>query len=267
VFDDTLRERVVAEHTTLNELHRALDRGELRVFFQPVVSLDRGRCVGAEALVRWQHPERGLLGPGEFIPLAEETGLIVPIGEWVLREAATEAARWATASSEPLTLSVNLSARQLAQQDLVAMVRRAMAETGIDPATLCLEITESAVMESGSATTAQLRALKSLGIRLAIDDFGTGFSSLAHLRRFPIDEIKIDRPYVAAMLATKGDAALVHSAIDLGRHFGFRVVAEGVDSDDVHAELKRLGCDCAQGFLFAKPMAEAPLRHWWGERA
>src|SRR5207237_1042331 len=182
---------------TESALRRALERGELLLHYQPEVDLSRGKITGFEALLRWEHPARGLLAPAAFMGLAEETGLIVGIGEWVLREACSEAVRWAGLAPEPLTLSVNLSARQLAQHDLVSMVRRAIAETGIDPATLCLEITESAVMESGAATTAQLRALKSLGVGLAIDDFGTGFSSLAHLRRFPVDVIKIDGTFVA----------------------------------------------------------------------
>jgi diguanylate cyclase (GGDEF)-like protein/PAS domain S-box-containing protein len=253
IFDEAMRADAVARLETESALRRAVERGELRLHYQPEVDLATGAVRGFEALVRWDHPARGLLGPNAFIPLAEETGLIVPIGEWVLREAATEAARWATASSEPLTLSVNLSARQLAQQDLVAMVRRAMAETGIDPATLCLEITESAVMESGSATTAQLRALKSLGIRLAIDDFGTGFSSLAHLRRFPVDVLKIDGTFVAGLGHEPQDASIAAAVISLAHALGLDTVAEGVETEEQLTILRSLGCDLGQGYLFGRP--------------
>jgi diguanylate cyclase (GGDEF)-like protein/PAS domain S-box-containing protein len=253
IFDEAMRADAVARLETESALRRAVERGELRLHYQPEVDLATGAVRGFEALVRWDHPARGLLGPNAFIPLAEETGLIVPIGEWVLREAATEAARWATASSEPLTLSVNLSARQLAQQDLVAMVRRAMAETGVDPATLCLEITESAVMESGSATTAQLRALKSLGIRLAIDDFGTGFSSLAHLRRFPVDVLKIDGTFVAGLGHEPQDASIAAAVISLAHALGLDTVAEGVETEEQLTILRSLGCDLGQGYLFGRP--------------
>jgi diguanylate cyclase (GGDEF)-like protein/PAS domain S-box-containing protein len=253
IFDEAMRADAVARLETESALRRAVERGELRLHYQPEVNLATGAVRGFEALVRWDHPQRGLLGPNAFIPLAEETGLIVPIGEWVLREACTEAARWAAVSSEPLTLSVNLSARQLAQQDLVAMVRRAMAETGIDPATLCLEITESAVMESGSATTAQLRALKSLGIRLAIDDFGTGFSSLAHLRRFPVDVLKIDGTFVAGLGHEPQDASIAAAVISLAHALGLDTVAEGIETEEQLTILRSLGCDLGQGYLFGRP--------------
>ena len=253
IFDEAMRADAVARLETESALRRAVERGELRLHYQPEVDLATGDVHGFEALVRWDHPARGLLGPNAFIPLAEETGLIVPIGEWVLREACTEAARWATVTSEPLTLSVNLSARQLAQQDLVAMVRRAMAETGINPATLCLEITESAVMESGSATTAQLRALKSLGIRLAIDDFGTGFSSLAHLRRFPVDTLKIDGTFVAGLGHEPQDASIAAAVISLSHALGLDTVAEGIETEEQLTILRGLGCDLGQGYLFGRP--------------
>jgi EAL domain-containing protein (putative c-di-GMP-specific phosphodiesterase class I) len=252
-----MRADAVARLETESALRRALDRGELLLHYQPEVDIVTGEVRGFEALVRWDHPARGLLAPSAFIPLAEETGLIVPIGEWVLREACTEATRWAGISDEPLTLSVNLSARQLAQQDLVAMVRRAVAETGIDPSTLCLEITESAVMESGSATTAQLRALKSLGVRLAIDDFGTGFSSLAHLRRFPVDVLKIDGTFVAGLGHEPQDASIAAAVISLAHALGLETVAEGIETDEQHTILRGLGCDLGQGYLFGHPAPAA----------
>ena len=257
IFDEAMRADAVARLETESALRRALDRGELLLHYQPEVDIATGEVRGFEALVRWDHPARGLLAPGAFIPLAEETGLIVPIGEWVLREACTEATRWVGMSDEPLTLSVNLSARQLAQQDLVAMVRRAVAETGIDPSTLCLEITESAVMESGSATTAQLRALKSLGVRLAIDDFGTGFSSLAHLRRFPVDVLKIDGTFVAGLGHEPQDASIAAAVISLAHALGLETVAEGIETDEQHTILRGLGCDLGQGYLFGHPAPAA----------
>jgi diguanylate cyclase (GGDEF)-like protein/PAS domain S-box-containing protein len=257
IFDEAMRADAVARLETESALRRALERGELLLHFQPEIDLATGAITGFEALVRWEHPVRGLLGPSAFIPLAEETGLIVPIGEWVLREACTEAARWAGLSAEPLTLSVNLSARQLAQHDLVATVRRAMAETGTDPSRLCLEITESAVMESGAATTAQLRALKSLGVRLAIDDFGTGFSSLAHLRRFPVDVLKIDGTFVHGLGREPQDASIAAAVISLAHALGLATVAEGVETEEQLAVLKQLGCDRGQGHLFARPQPAA----------
>jgi diguanylate cyclase (GGDEF)-like protein/PAS domain S-box-containing protein len=250
IFDEAMRADAVARLETESALRRALDRNELRLHYQPEIDLATGAIAGYEALVRWEHPVRGLLGPGAFLPLAEETGLIVGIGEWVLREACTDARRW----TQPLTLSVNVSARQLAQHDLVAMVRRALSETGTDPSTVCLEITESAVMESGAATTAQLRALKSLGVRLAIDDFGTGFSSLAHLRRFPVDVLKIDGTFVSGLGDQPQDASIAAAVISLAHALGLTTVAEGVETDEQVTILRRLGCDRGQGHLFAPPL-------------
>jgi EAL domain-containing protein (putative c-di-GMP-specific phosphodiesterase class I) len=249
IFDEEMRADAVTRLETESALRRALERGELRLHFQPEVDLADGSIVCFEALIRWEHPVRGLLLPAEFMPLAEETGLAVPIGEWVLREACTEVGPWGTES--PVRLSVNLSSRQLAQPDLVATVRRALAETGTDPAALCLEITESAVMESGAATTAQLRALKSLGVRLAIDDFGTGYSSLMHLRQFPVDVLKIDRAFVDGLGREPRDASIAAAVISLAHALGLSTVAEGVETAEQLAVLTQLGCDAGQGHLFA----------------
>jgi diguanylate cyclase (GGDEF)-like protein/PAS domain S-box-containing protein len=253
VFDEEMRADAVVRLETESALRRALERGELRLHYQPEIDLASGAVVGFEALVRWEHPARGLLQPGSFIPLAEETGLVVPIGEWVLREACAESARWARPGEPPLTLSVNLSVRQLAQPDLVSTVRRALAETGTDPATVCLEITESAVMESGAATTAQLRALKSLGVRLAIDDFGTGYSSLAHLRRFPVDVLKIDRTFVDGLGREPQDTSIAAAVISLAHALELVTVAEGIETAEQLEVLTGLGCDLGQGYLFARP--------------
>jgi predicted signal transduction protein with EAL and GGDEF domain len=253
IFDDAMRADAVARLETESALRRALERDELRLHYQPEVDLASGAIKGFEALVRWEHPTRGLLGPAAFIPLAEETGLIVGIGEWVLHAACSEAARW----PQPLRVSVNLAARQLAQPDLVATIRRALAESGLDPAGLCLEITESAVMASGAATTAQLRALKSLGVRLAIDDFGTGFSSLVHLRRFPVDVLKIDRTFVAGLGAEPQDASIAAAVISLAHALDLATVAEGIETDEQLRILRELGCDLGQGHLFASPAPAA----------
>ncbi|MDQ1614777.1 MAG: hypothetical protein QOJ60_716, partial [Actinomycetota bacterium] len=198
VFDDDMRARAVKRLETENALYRALERGEFSLHYQPQVSLGTGEIAGLEALVRWDHPDRGLVFPGEFIGSAEETGLIIQIGEWVLREACEQAARWAALrpNGEPVRMSVNLSARQCAHPDLVEMVATCLRESGVDPATICLEITETAVMADMEATVEVLDQLRALGVTLAIDDFGTGWSSLRALQRFPVDEVKIDKSFI-----------------------------------------------------------------------
>ncbi len=259
VFDDTLRERVVAEHTTLNELHRALERGELRVFFQPVVSLTRGRCVGAEALVRWQHPERGLVAPGEFIALAEQSDLIVELGEWVLAESARYTARWNAHARETFTVSVNLSGRQLAQADLAERVSDIIADAGCRADLLCLEITESVLMRDADRAVAGVDGLRNLGVKVAIDDFGTGYSSLAYLKRFSVDSVKVDRSFVDGLGSDPGDQAIVSAVVSMAHALGLRVVAEGVETETQLTELVALGCDLAQGYYFAPPQPVADL--------
>jgi diguanylate cyclase (GGDEF)-like protein/PAS domain S-box-containing protein len=252
IFDDTMRARALARHATENALHRALERGELRVFFQPIIALADARCVGAEALVRWQHPERGLVPPAEFVPLAEETGLVIELGAWVLEEAARNAARWQLDLDGDFVVSVNLSARQLAQPDLVDRVAAVIEQTGVRPANLCFEITESVLMDDAAAI-AVIERIRGLGVRFAIDDFGTGYSSLGYLRRFPVDVVKIDRAFVASLGGDPGDAAIVSAVIGLGHALGLRVVAEGVETEQQLQELVMLGCDDAQGYFFAPP--------------
>jgi EAL domain-containing protein (putative c-di-GMP-specific phosphodiesterase class I) len=220
--------------------------------YQPTVSLATGELIGVEALVRWLHPERGLLGPGEFIGLAEETGLIVPIGAQVLRQACQEAGRWRGVGpgGTPLTISVNLSARQFAHPDLVSVVAATLAETGTEPATLRLEITESVLMEDAESTNAALRELRDLGVRLSIDDFGTGYSSLTYLKRFPVDELKVDRSFVDGLGADAEDTAIVAAVVNLAHTLDLRVVAEGVETEAQSRWLRELGCDAAQGHWF-----------------
>jgi diguanylate cyclase (GGDEF)-like protein/PAS domain S-box-containing protein len=253
LFDEAMRSSARSRLETENALHRALERSELRVFYQPIIELGGGTCSGAEALVRWQHPDRGLVGPDAFIELAEETGLIVPIGEWVLNEACRQLMEWRASGqvSETFSMAVNLSARQLAQADLVSRVADALARTGAPPEQVCLEITESVLM--AETTIEAIDALRALGVRLSIDDFGTGYSSLGYLRRFPVDSVKVDRSFVDGLGTESEDSAIVAAVVGLGHALGLSVVAEGVETERQLAELGALGCDRAQGFFFARP--------------
>jgi diguanylate cyclase (GGDEF)-like protein len=255
VFDDDMRARAVKRLETENALHRALERGEFLLHYQPQMSLATGAVAGVEALVRWAHPERDLVSPGEFIGSAEETGLILEIGAWALKEACEQAARWAqNARPGPLPrMSVNLSARQCAHPDLVDVVATTLRETGVDPATICLEITETAVMADMEAGVGVLDQLRALGCSLAIDDFGTGWSSLRALQRFPVDEVKIDKSFVDGVSRDPQEAAIVAAVISLSHALGLRTVAEGVESVSQVDRLRALGCDFAQGFFFARP--------------
>jgi len=256
VFDRGMRARAKRRLAVHSALHRAVERGELRVFYQPLVWLANRRPVGAEALVRWQHPDRGLLGAQEFIALAEETGLIVPIGSYVLREACQEAERWRAASPgrEPLCIKVNLSARQVADPNLTEVVAGVLGDTGVVPASVCLEIAESVLMEHAESTGTVLRELKSLGVSLAVDDFGTGYSSLVHLKRVQVDELKVDRSFVAGLLGNAEDAVVVAAVVNLAHTLGVKAVAEGVESSGQLARLLELGCDIGQGYHFGRPM-------------
>jgi diguanylate cyclase (GGDEF)-like protein len=255
LFDDAMRARVVERLEVENALHRAIERGELRVHYQPLVDLEAGLMTGVEALVRWQHPERGLLLPEQFIPLAEETGQILELGEWVLREACTQHRLWSQEQPDgpALGLSVNLSARQLQQPELVADVVLALRDTRMDPANLCLEITESVVMEETEAAVQALEALRAEGVRIAIDDFGTGYSSLRLLKGAPADLLKIDRSFVAGLGSDPQDRPIVQSVIHLADALGLDAVAEGVETPEQLSELRAAGCRFAQGFHFARP--------------
>jgi diguanylate cyclase (GGDEF)-like protein len=255
LFDEVTRERALARLHNENAIRKAIEREEFRVFFQPEVSISGDRITGLEALVRWQHPERGLLGPGEFISLAEETGLIVPLGTWVLRDACHRAVVWqrGRASDEPLMLRVNVSARQLAKDSFRRTVSGIIKETGIDPAWLCLEVTESVLIEDPESSIRVLSELKELGIRIAIDDFGTGYSSLEYLRRLPVDCVKVDRSFVRGLPDNEEDVAIVNAVIELGHALKLSVTAEGVETTEQLGNLQTAGCDTAQGFLFYRP--------------
>jgi diguanylate cyclase (GGDEF)-like protein/PAS domain S-box-containing protein len=257
IFNEETRRRSLLRLSVEHGLRTALAQDQLRVHYQPLVTVAGGQVVGAEALVRWEDPERGLVMPDHFIPVAEDSGLIVPIGAWVLEQACRQGRRWRDelGADAPFEVSVNLSARQLFHADLVDTVAWTLAEVGgaADDLLVCLEVTESVVMEQPDASAAVLRALKDLGVRVAMDDFGTGYSSLAYLRHFPFDLLKIDRAFVAGVTASEQDRAIVRTIVELARALGLTVVAEGVETPEQLAVLRELGCELAQGYLFARP--------------
>ena len=242
--------RVSLEH----ELRRAIGGGELRLHFQPKIDALRGTMVGAEALVRWHHPERGLVPPGDFIPLAEETGLIVPLSDWVLGTSVQNLRRWREAGLATVPIAVNLASPLVMQRDFVDRLEEITRGAGIEPGSIMLEITETLLMTDLERTTARLAEIKQRGFSLSLDDFGTGFSSLGYLNAFPIDELKIDRSFIREMTKGGPNSAIANVIIDLGRRFGLEVVAEGVETAEQSALLVELGCPLQQGFLFARPM-------------
>lgn len=259
-FTPDLDERLRARLKLEGELRRALERGEFRVFYQPKVSIGSGEIVGMEALLRWEHPERGLLAPSEFLALAEETGLIVPIGRWVLREACRQAKEWQERHPKdpPLAISVNLSAKQFGNPDLAEHIGAVLDEYELDPRGLTLEITESIAMEDVGATADALGKLKAMGARIEVDDFGTGYSSLAYLQRFPVDYLKVDRSFVAGLDQNPNDEGIVRAVLALARTLGLEVVAEGVETGEQLGLLREMGCGLAQGYYFWGPLpAEA----------
>ena len=258
VYDEGMHSGTVTRLHADRDLRHAIDRDELRLHYQPEVDLRTGRYVGAEALVRWQHPERGLVPPVEFIGLAEDTGLIVPIGGWVLAEALRQVATWRQAGTGPSVVSVNISARQLGEPDFVDATRHAIEGAGVESAALCLELTESSLMEAGAIPI--LRDLGDMGIGLSLDDFGTGYSSLVYLRRFPLDYVKIDRQFVAGLRPGSQDTAIVSAIIDLAHALDLTVVAEGVETEEQAAVLREMGCDIGQGYLWSRPVPAAELR-------
>ncbi|HEX6809230.1 MAG TPA: EAL domain-containing protein [Gemmatimonadaceae bacterium] len=255
IFAPEMHKSLVDRMALETDLREGIARGELRLMFQPIVDLSTGRLAAAEALVRWQHPTRGLLAPNVFIPMAEDTGLIVPLGRWVIGEACRQAATWQSPSplDERPTVTVNLSGRQFQHADLVRDVAAALADSALQPDRLVLEITETVIMRDVDATLARLLELKALGVRLAIDDFGTGYSSLGSLRRFPIDVLKIDKAFVDGVTLGGNDAALARTIIALGDMLSLRTVAEGIEDSHQFRALRELGCELGQGYLFAKP--------------
>ncbi len=259
LFDARMHASAVAKLQLENDLRRAVEHREFEVYYQPIIALSSGQVAGFEALVRWHHPTRGLVSPADFIPLAEETGLVVEIDAWVLRESCRRMRLWSQecGAAPPLTISVNLSSKQFAQSDLVERVEEILRETGLDPAQLKIEITESAVMDNAETAASILTRLRELGIHLSIDDFGTGYSSLSYLHRFPVNTLKIDRSFVGRMCEGDENAEIVRTIITLASNLGMSVVAEGVETNEQYELLRGLECDYGQGYLFSRPVDAA----------
>jgi EAL domain-containing protein (putative c-di-GMP-specific phosphodiesterase class I) len=264
VFDPEEQARSVARLRLEADLRRAVVRRELCLHYQPIVEMASGRIAGFEALVRWLHPERGLVSPGTFVPVAEETGLISQIGAWVLDEACGTSRLWNEryGNGRPISVSVNLSGRQFADPDLAGRVEDTIGRHELDPRGLKLEITESVLMENSARNAGQLQRLRELGLELMIDDFGTGYSSLSSLHRFPIATLKIDRTFVNRMEFEEENSEIVRTILTLGRNLGMTVVAEGVETQAQHELLKELGCDMGQGFLFSNAVDAESAEAW-----
>jgi EAL domain-containing protein (putative c-di-GMP-specific phosphodiesterase class I) len=254
-----MNERAMSRLSFENGLRHALDRQEFVVHYQPQVSIESGRLVGMEALVRWNHPDRGLVAPGEFIPLAEDSRLIIPLGQWILATACRQAVRWHETGLDRLRVAVNLSVRQLQHPDLIRHVEEALSGAGLPPTLLELEVTESAAMQNVELTLSALVALREMGVRISMDDFGTGHSSLSHLKQFPVDAVKIDKSFVHDMTVDPYDAVIVSSVIDMAHSLRLKVLAEGVETPEQFQFLRQRGCDEAQGYLFSEPRPAAKL--------
>ena len=258
VFESRMRTAVQDKLTLEMDLADALEREQLTLVYQPTFELSSQRLDGVEALLRWHHPTRGEVLPAEFVPIAEQSGLIVPIGRWVLEKACEQAGSWHR-DGRRVGVAVNVSARQLDRDGLVEEVRMALQESGLPPEALTLEVTETTVMRDAPTSARRLRALKDLGVRIAIDDFGTGYSSLAYLRQFPVDILKIDRSFVSGMTSSKEAAALVRTLIQLGKTIELITLAEGIEHQAQLDALREEGCDYGQGFLFARPLPVAGI--------
>jgi EAL domain-containing protein (putative c-di-GMP-specific phosphodiesterase class I) len=259
VFEPSLHAAAVARVSLESALRRALERGEFRVEYQPIFDLSGDVVSGVEALVRWDDPVRGVVSPSDFIPLAEETGLILPLGQWVLEQACRQGAAWSRELSTAIGVTVNVSSRQLQHPLFVREVERVLHESAFEAARLTLELTESSVIEQPDIALARMQGLKALGVRLAIDDFGTGYSSLSHLQRFPFDVLKIDRAFTERVADGGQDAALANAIVALGRALSLRTVAEGIETPAQRVALEAMGCSYGQGYLFARPQTPAQI--------
>jgi diguanylate cyclase (GGDEF)-like protein len=254
IFDPGMHAAIRDRHELGNQLQSAVELGQLRVVYQPIVLLATGATAGVEALVRWDHPDRGVVSPGEFIEIAEENGAILPIGRWVLREACRQASRWSP-EAEPLFMSVNVSAREIQQPDFVESVESTLAEAGLDPSRLNLEITETALLKATPTTIATLESLRRMGVRIVIDDFGTGYFSLSHLRQFPVDTLKIASEFVQTPRTDAKSVALAGAIVAMSDSLEISTVAEGIEDADQAARMRALGCTYGQGYFFARPLA------------
>ena len=261
LFEPEMHAALLNRLSTEADLRDAVERQEFKLQYQPIVDLEAGRVVGCEALVRWEHPQRGTIAPDQFIRLAEDTGLIIPLGKWVLREATREAANWPSTPtcSRPPYVTVNIAGKQLLYSEFVTDVAEALSDAGLSPQRLILEITEGTLLDNAEATTRRLQEVKALGVRLAIDDFGTGYSSLSYLQRFPIDILKIDKSFVEGIVRGGNQAALARTIISLGDSLALRTVAEGIETDAQRAVLRDLGCQLGQGFLYARPLEPSAI--------
>jgi len=253
LFESCMQAAAEERRVLERDLARALQRGELYLLYQPTFDLSSERIVGAEALIRWRHPTRGVVSPNAFIPIAEESGLIVPIGRWVLAEASRQAATWRR-RGHTIGVAVNVSARQLDDDSLIEDVRRTLEDCALDPGALTLEVTETTLMRDTEATARRLVELKRLGVLIAIDDFGTGYSSLAYLQQFQADVLKIDRSFVSGMTTNEESAALIHTLVQLGKALHIETLAEGIEDQAQLEALQREHCDHGQGYLFSRPL-------------
>ena len=256
-FNEEMNDAVIEQATLHAGLRRGLEAGQFALYYQPQIEVATGRLVGAEALIRWNHPDLGLVSPARFIPVAEETGLIVEIGDWVLREACREAARWIALGLPELRVAVNLSALQFKRGDIEKSVAGAIEASGIEPHMLELELTESILISDTENILSTVKRLKSMGVRLSIDDFGTGYSSLSYLKRFEVDTLKIDQSFIRDLATDPEDAAIVRAIIQMAHSLGLRTVAEGVENQHVLDHLRLFHCDETQGYFHARPLPAA----------
>ena len=268
IFDIKLHANILDRMQLIADLRGAVDNKELTIYYQPIIDLEKEQLMGFEALVRWKHPTRGLIYPMEFIPLAEEQGLIHQIGAWILGEACRELkllqARYP--AQPPLNMSINISSKQFSQQDLVGILSEIFSETGLDPHSLILEITESMIMENVDASVATMNRLRKMGVQFHIDDFGTGHSSLSYLQLFPVSALKIDRSFINKLTAKSNNLEIVTHIISLAKSLNFKVIAEGVEMEHQLVNIKKLHCGYGQGFLFARPMADNAIDVWIREQ-
>ena len=253
-FTPAINVRAVERQFIEEGLRRALEHGEFVLHYQPKINLKTGAITGAEALLRWTHPTRGSVPPAQFIPVAEECGLILPIGAWVLREACRQARAWVAAGVQAKTIAVNVSAMEFRNERFLESLFEILGETGLDPRSLEVELTEGVLMQHAEAASSILQALRERGVQVAIDDFGTGYSSLSNLRKFPVDELKIDQSFVRGIITHTGDAAIVTAVLAMARSLELRVVAEGVETPEELAFLQAHQCEEAQGYHFSRPL-------------